>query len=876
MAKQPSNSIIEIDPVITEQWNDGYKLEVDLTAETDAIFWQINFKLPRNNWIRETYGVDITENEDGSYSIKGQNDQINLKEGQSIKPVFIVDGMTTQDTLLKFIGSNVGTVVETEETDIDDSESESVDMGESEAMEDLASEFTTSSSIVEDWNGGYKLVLDLTAESKAEDWELDFKLPYKIRDAYGVELQDNGSGNYTISGQNGQIDLKQGQTIKPVFIIDTDNNEQEPLPLEFATEATASDESESMEMAESETMDTEEPETMGMAESETMEDMAGKFTTSSSIVEDWNGGYKLVLDLTAESKAEDWELDFKLPYKIRDAYGVELQDNGSGNYTIKGQNDRAILEEGESIKPVFIIDDNGQEALPLEFGTTVAVDAPEPVDLSQPEPESNPDSESTPSSNSRVASETPAVPTVQQGKFAYGEALQLNFLFYEANRSGDLPPENRLEWRSDSTLNDGSDVGRDLEGGYFDAGDHIKFIQPMAFNNTMLAWGGIDYQEAYKKSGQFDELLDAVKWGTDWFLKAHETDDNGETSRLWVQVGDKTDHYQWVPPEKIDQVTDRQSYSIDRERPGSDAAAGTASALASAAMLFRGTDDAYADELLKNAVALYDFAETYKAKYSDSVPQASPFYESWSGYWDELTLGAAWLYKATGEQKYLNKAENYFKEKVGFLGDWTYAADDHSYGAAMILAQESDDPFFKGQVKNWINTWERGKGGINDTPAGFAHRTAWASIPIDMSTAFAAEWYNDHIEADDSFSFFAMDQVNYVLGDNPRDYSYLIGFGDDFPIRPHHRGSAGSVPLNNSDEPNDHILHGAIVGGLKEANDYSHYDRRDDWVTNEVGIGYNAPFASAVIQQYENLGGDALSEAELDQLVGVDANGVGV
>lgn len=368
MAKQPSNSIIEIDPVITEQWNDGYKLEIDLTAETDAIFWQINFELPRNNWIRDAYGVDVTENEDGSYSIKGQNDQINLQEGQSIKPVFIVDGMTTQDALLKFIGSNVGTIVETEE-----SESESIDASESEAMEDLAGEFTTNSSIVEDWNGGYKLELDLTAEADAEDWELNFKLPYKIRDAYGVELQDNGDGNYTISGENGLVNLEEGQTIKPIFIIDTDNNKQEPLPLEFATEATANNESETMEMGESDT-DAEG--------SETMEDLAGKFTTSSSIVEDWDGGYKLELDLTAEADAEDWELGFKLPYKIRNAYGVELQDDGQGNYTISGENDQVNLEEGQSIKPIFIIDDNGQEALPLEFGTTVVVDAPEPVDLS--------------------------------------------------------------------------------------------------------------------------------------------------------------------------------------------------------------------------------------------------------------------------------------------------------------------------------------------------------------------------------------------------------------------------------------------------------------------------------------------------------------
>ncbi|NJR46762.1 MAG: cellulase, partial [Hyellaceae cyanobacterium CSU_1_1] len=394
-------------------------------------------------------------------------------------------------------------------------------------------------------------------------------------------------------------------------------------------------------------------------------------------------------------------------------------------------------------------------------------------------------------------------------------------------------------------------------------------------SSTMLAWGGADYKEAYAQSGQLDELLEAVKWGTDWFLKAHEMDGSGKTERLWVQVGDKTDHNYWVSPEEIESKTARPSFSIDPTRPGSDAAAGTASALASAAVLFRGTDDAYADELIKNAEALYEFAETYKGKYSDSVPQASPFYTSWSGYNDELALGGAWLYRATGDKKYLSKAENYFKNNIGNLGDWTYAADDHSYGAAALLAKDSSDPFFKQQTKNWLDTWVEGRGSVKYTSGGFAHRAQWASVPLALSTAFAAEWYNDKVEANSKYSDFAHKQVDYVLGDNPRNYSYMVGFGNNYPQRTHHRGSADTAPLDGSDRPNDHLLYGAVVGGPGTVDDFSHNDRRNDWVTNEVGTGYNAPFASAAIQQYENLGGDPLSESQLDQLIGIDANGTG-
>ncbi len=40
--------------------------------------------------------------------------------------------------------------------------------------------------------------------------------------------------------------------------------------------------------------------------------------------------------------------------------------------------------------------------------------------------------------------------------------------FYEAQRSGRLPSTKRVSWRNDSAVNDGSDAGLDLTGGYYD------------------------------------------------------------------------------------------------------------------------------------------------------------------------------------------------------------------------------------------------------------------------------------------------------------------------------------------------------------------------------------------------------------------------
>lgn len=41
----------------------------------------------------------------------------------------------------------------------------------------------------------------------------------------------------------------------------------------------------------------------------------------------------------------------------------------------------------------------------------------------------------------------------------YGQALTKSLLYYEAQRSGKLPPNQRVQWRGDSALKDGSDAG---------------------------------------------------------------------------------------------------------------------------------------------------------------------------------------------------------------------------------------------------------------------------------------------------------------------------------------------------------------------------------------------------------------------------------
>ena len=52
----------------------------------------------------------------------------------------------------------------------------------------------------------------------------------------------------------------------------------------------------------------------------------------------------------------------------------------------------------------------------------------------------------------------------------------------------------------------------------------MKFGFPAAQAITTLAWGGIRYKDGYKSAGEWENLLSAVKWGTDYFIKCHTSD----------------------------------------------------------------------------------------------------------------------------------------------------------------------------------------------------------------------------------------------------------------------------------------------------------------------------------------------------------------
>ncbi|KAL8095983.1 hypothetical protein AgCh_037092 [Apium graveolens] len=123
----------------------------------------------------------------------------------------------------------------------------------------------------------------------------------------------------------------------------------------------------------------------------------------------------------------------------------------------------------------------------------------------------------------------------------YKDALMKSIMFFEGQRSGKLPPNQRITWRGDSALKDG-------------------FDNLVKFGDTMYT--------------ELPHALEAIKWATDCLLLA-----TNNPNVVYVLVGDPwADHNCWERPEDMD--TPRTFVFVTKDYPGSEVSAEIAAALA--------------------------------------------------------------------------------------------------------------------------------------------------------------------------------------------------------------------------------------------------------------------------------------------------------
>lgn len=438
----------------------------------------------------------------------------------------------------------------------------------------------------------------------------------------------------------------------------------------------------------------------------------------------------------------------------------------------------------------------------------------------------------------------------------YAEALQKSLYFYECQQAGPLPEWNRVEWKADSTMTD------EVLGGWYDAGDHVKFNLPMAYSASMLAWGLYQYPDGVEKCGEMTNYVNNLEFVLDYLAEC----DRGD--KVVYQVGNGTiDHTWWGPVELIQYGMQDSGTSYDSARAilvssdGCSAVFGEmAAALAAGSCALKDRiDQSKIDDYIAHAENIFKLADASKSNdvYNDS--NASGFYRS-SHFYDELFYAANWLYIATGEQSYLDKAKSYIPNLDKELGSdelkytWCQCWDDVMQGGMLLYAINTNDDFYINRVEKHVNYWTNT---IKKVDGALGYCDTWGCARYAETAGFIAAVACDTVLADKNNSDYVKfyeTQMNYVLGDNADGQSFVVGYGEKSPKNPHHRTAHGSWKNDLAiPDTNRHILYGALVGGPNQ--DGSYEDDRQNYINNEVATDYNAGFTALLCKMVDKYGG---------------------
>lgn len=185
-------------------------------------------------------------------------------------------------------------------------------------------------------------------------------------------------------------------------------------------------------------------------------------------------------------------------------------------------------------------------------------------------------------------------------------------------------------------------------------------------------------------------------------------------------------------------------------------------------------DSNYADTLQSHAEALFSFADTAMPQqlYTEAVSASREYYTS-SGYQNPLVYAALWLYRATGNASYRDKASSYFdqfklyKHQPINVMDWSDPA-----GAVYVLGAQvdPDNTKYKDSAVYYLDGIIHGNDVCGFTKGGLLwceHESESNALVPAMDTAFLALIYSslDTSKSGDYIQF-ATSQIDYVLGNN--------------------------------------------------------------------------------------------------------------
>ena len=471
-----------------------------------------------------------------------------------------------------------------------------------------------------------------------------------------------------------------------------------------------------------------------------------------------------------------------------------------------------------------------------------------------------------------------SIPTANAADHNYTEALAMSLYFFDANACGTGVTDGPLTWRGDchtydaqadlnnaqglsaaekeavKAANGGSSI-IDASGGYHDAGDHIKFSMTMGFSATCLGWSYFTNPDAYEKAGCTDHLLYILRNMCDYFMKITFLDDSGNVIAYIDQVASEgDDHGTWSSPEV--QTMSRTVFWASPTTPIVDSAGQMASALASTSLAFKDIDPEYSEKCYKYARALSDFAvkyPTYKATGRGNMYNCTSQKDdvAWGQIWADLAEYKGKLPASyTPPIKLISPKQYSTGEWDGYQFTWDKV---YSGYAALMCDLNIDKDTYVQELKTEID----GRKGLSTTSY---NGEGWGASRYNCGLQMMA-----HKTGDAQLIAAAKFQMDHILGDNSRGYSFLDGYGTKWPTHIHHRAAnPGNGNQTSADNPEcKYTLYGALIGGDDASGNYE--DHADRYQFTEPALDYNGCFALAIAPLVTLYGGDASAMESIEK-----------
>jgi endoglucanase len=411
-------------------------------------------------------------------------------------------------------------------------------------------------------------------------------------------------------------------------------------------------------------------------------------------------------------------------------------------------------------------------------------------------------------------------------------------------------------FQSDSDVITDSDLKKiggpvDVSGGWFDAGDYLKFTHTTAYNDVLL------YASA-RAVGNSAALAEA-RFGSDWLTKMWDA----KSKTLYLQVGIGSgnaagsftgDHDLWRRPQADDGDKDAADRYAATHRPVFEAAAPgkpispnlvgrVAAAFALAAQA--DSDPAQGRADLAKATSLYALAATSSAPNPLVTALPNAFYpeDTWH---DDMELGAAEIALASQQlgqnaAPYLANASTWAKAYIADDTGDTFNLYDTSALAHTDLVRALDAAHdTSGLRTTLINDLKRQLNGAAQRAASdpFNAGVDYADFDVDSHTfglIATAGWYHA-LSGSSQFDEFAAEQRGWVLGANAWGVSFMVGEGSTFPHCIQHQ-VANLDGTTNGQPP---LAVGAVVNGPNGSDQFDGGlgDFQDGMI--HCGVSYSA------------------------------------